>query len=272
MKKSGKIVKVAAAALAGALAFAIIVRITPKKKEMPVLTEGQSAAQTVAAATESPQETADWEPVSETETQETASPALEKYKKLKEGEIPDLIGWLKIEGTNIDYPVVQGINSNDFYVRHDPYGAEDVYGSIFLEQVNDAEKPDNNMILYGHNRGRGHKDPKMFGELMEYKSENYYKEHPYIEFDTLYAEGRYEIISVFLSRVYYTTDTNFKYYQFFGSDDPKEFQNYVDNVKKLSLYEIEAGAAFGDELITLSTCEYTVENGRLAIVARKILP
>ena len=73
-----------------------------------------------------------------------------------------------------------------------------------------------------------------------------------------------------MSKVYYTTDTDFKYYQFFGSDDPEEFQNYVDNVKALSLYEIEAGASFGDQLVTLSTCEYSVENGRLAIVAKKV--
>lgn len=66
------------------------------------------------------------------------------------------------------------------------------------------------------------------------------------------------------------TDTDFKYYQFFGSDDPEKFQDYVENVKALSLYPIEADAEFGDELITLSTCEYSVENGRMAIVAKRI--
>lgn len=258
------------AAMAGCIVLVIIIiALIPKRSENSVktpeeMTETNPVAEiseTEPIQTKGPLETLDWDEV--LAAQESTNPVLEQYKELK-NEIPDLIGWIRIPDTGIDYPVVQ--KNNDFYVTHDAYGADDVYGAIFLDQVNDAEKPDNNLIIYGHHR----KDAKMFGELMEYKSEDYYKAHPYIEFDTLYAEGRYEIISVFLSKVYYTTDTAFKYYQFFGSDDPEEFQNYVDNVKELSLYEIEADAAFGDELITLSTCEYSVENGRLAIVAKKI--
>lgn len=258
------------AAMAGCILLVIIIiMLIPKRSEDTAETLAEAAetervasvGETEPPETKGPLETLDWDEV--LAAQESRSPVLEQYLEQKE-EIPDLIGWIRIPDTGIDYPVVQ--KNNDFYVTHDVYGADDVYGAIFLDQVNDAEKPDNNLIIYGHHR----KDAKMFGELMEYKSEDYYKAHPYIEFDTLYAEGRYEIISVFLSKVYYTTDTAFKYYQFFGSDDPAEFQDYVDNVKELSLYEIEADASFGDELITLSTCEYSVENGRLAIVAKKV--
>lgn len=258
------------AAMAGCILLVIvIIALIPKRSENSAETpadkaEAESmvyAEETEPAETKGPLETLDWDEV--LAAQESTSAVLEQYQALKE-EIPDLIGWIRIEDTGIDYPVVR--KNNDFYVTHDVYGQDDVYGAIFLDQVNDVEKPDNNLIIYGHHR----KDAKMFGELMQYKSEDYYKAHPYIEFDTLYARGRYEIISVFLSKVYYTTDTDFKYYQFFGSDDPEEFQDYVDNVKALSLYETEADASFGDELITLSTCEYSVENGRLAIVARKI--
>ena len=256
------------AAMAGCILLVVVIIMMIPKKSEESGPAAETEAQNIAADGEtgpvrprSPLETLDWDEV--LAAQETTNPVLEEYKALKE-EIPDLIGWIRIADTGIDYPVVQ--RNNDFYVTHDVYGQDDVYGAIFLDQVNNAEKPDNNLIIYGHHR----KDAKMFGELMEYKSEDYYKAHPYIEFDTLYAQGRYEIISVFLSKVYYTTDTDFKYYQFFGSDDPEEFQNYVDNVKALSLYEIEAGASFGDQLVTLSTCEYSVENGRLAIVAKKV--
>lgn len=267
MNKKGQVPKLAAV-VAGCVVLAIVLVMSiPKKTENDGMRQidVSDAAEMAETATEtivrSPMETLDWDAV--IAAQETTNPVLEQYKAQRE-EIPDLIGWLRIEGTGIDYPVVQ--RDDDYYVTHNVYGEDDVYGAIFLEQVNDAEKPDNNLMIYGHHR----KDAKMFGELMEYKSEAYYKEHPVIEFDTLYAQGRYEIISVFLSKVYFTSDTDFKYYQFFGSDDPDEFQNYVDNVKRLSLYEIEADASFGDELITLSTCEYSVENGRMAIVARKL--
>lgn len=205
-------------------------------------------------------ETLDWESLT---TEDNSEKILEEYRADKE-EMPDLIGWIRIPGTGVDYPVVQ--KDNEYYMTHDAYGNEEPNGAVFLEQVNSWEKPDNNLMMYGHNR----KTRAVFGELMDYKSEDYYKEHKYLEFDTLYEKGKYEIIAVFLSRVYNVTDTDFKYYQFFGSDDPEKFQDYVDNVKALSLYPIEAGAEFGDELITLSTCEYSVENGRMAIVAKKI--
>lgn len=263
-----------AAAAACVVAVIILLMAVPNKKDgmenLPETAMGETKEQMDAVRVTEPQET---ETASQNAmetmwdayfaTREEPHAVLEEYQGLKE-EIPELVGWLCIPDTGIDYPVVQG--SNDFYTGHDPYGNEDVYGSIFLEQVNDINKPDNNLLIYGHNR----KDSRMFGELMEYKSEDYYRAHPYIEFDTLYAHGTYEIIAVFLSRVYYSTDTEFKYYQFFGSENEEEFQNYVDNVKELSLYPIEADAAFGDELITLSTCEYSVENGRLAIVAKKL--
>lgn len=262
MKKQQQIRNVALAAVAGLVAVVVLVMGITRKPEPAETTEAvlPTEAQATEPVTTDPAQTL-WDAYFA--TMETEAPILEEYEALK-AEIPDLIGWIRIADTGIDYPVVQG--ENDFYITHDCYGNEDVYGAIFLEQVNDAQKPDNNLMIYGHNR----KDPQMFGELMEYKSEEYYKAHPYIEFDTLYAKGKYEIISVFLSKVYYTTDTNFKYYQFFGSDDPEEFQNFVDNVKSMSLYPIDASAEFGDELITLSTCEYTVEGGRMGIVAKKI--
>lgn len=265
MEKNQKVIKAAAAAgICVAIIVAVIMMIpqkSPEPETMAAVTTAPVTEEVTSEKETDPLETIDWEALLETE--DDTVHMLAEYEE-KKAEIPDLVGWLHIDGTGIDYPVVQ--KNNEFYMNHDAYGQDDVYGAIFLEQVNNLEKPDNNLLIYGHNR----KDEKMFGELMEYKSEDYYQEHPIIQFDTLYEKGEYEIISVFLSKVYYTTDTDFKYYQFFGSDNPEQFQDYVDHVKEMSLYPIDATASYGDELITLSTCEYSVQNGRMAIVARKV--
>ena len=110
----------------------------------------------------------------------------------------------------------------------------------------------------------------MFRTLLEYKKESYYKEHPIIHFDTLYERGEYEIVSVLLSKVYKTSDKVFKYYQFYKAESEAEFDAYIANVKAMALYDTGVEAQYGDELNTLSTCEYSTENGRIAIVARKI--
>lgn len=106
---------------------------------------------------------------------------------------------------------------------------------------------------------------------MDYKNEEYYKTHKTIRFTTNQEDAEYEIISVFLSRVYYKSETNvFRYYKFVNAANEQEFNEYVQNSKKASLYNIEPTAVYGDQLMTLSTCEFSQEDGRLAIVAKKI--
>lgn len=111
---------------------------------------------------------------------------------------------------------------------------------------------------------------KCFVGLINYKDEEYYKTHKTIRFTTNEEDAEYEIISVFLSRVYYKSETNvFRYYQFVNAENEQEFNEYVQNSKKASLYDIQATAEYGDQLMTLSTCEFSQEDGRLAVVARK---
>ena len=111
----------------------------------------------------------------------------------------------------------------------------------------------------------------MFVNLINYKDEDYYKTHKTIRFTTNQEDAEYEIISVFLSRVYYKSETDvFRYYYFINAENEQEFNDYVENSKKASLYNIEATATYGDQLMTLSTCEFSQEDGRLAVVARKI--
>lgn len=179
----------------------------------------------------------------------------------------DIVGWLKIENTNINYPVVQG-KDNDFYMTHDYKKEYSKEGSLFLDKDYDWNIPSTNLLIYGHNnRGTN----AMFTGLINYKDEDYYKKHKTIRFTTNTEDAEYEIISVFLSRVYYKSETDvFRYYYFINAENEQEFNEYVQNSKEASLYDIEATAEYGDQLLTLSTCEFSQEDGRLAVVARKI--
>ena len=176
----------------------------------------------------------------------------------------DLAGWLSIEGTEIDYPVVQ-CEDDEYYLHHNFYNEEDKYGCLFMRDYADINTPGTNVIIYGHSM----KDGFMFGNLDEYESEKFYAEHKLINFDTLYEERVYEIMAVFPSRIYGEEEDVFKYYQFYQADTEEEFQDFYKNVKRLSLYDTGVTAEFGDTFITLSTCAYHVEDGRFVVVAKR---
>ena len=199
----------------------------------------------------------------DTPNQETKE-VLEKYKKLF-NQNKKLIGWVKIADTNIDYPVMQ-TSDNEYYLDHNLNQEYDKNGSIFMDKDCDVLKPSTNFILYGHHMQSG----KMFGKLHLYEKESYFKEHPYIQFDTIYEEGLYEIMYVFRSRVYGETEIVFKYYQFIDADSEQEFNSYMEEMKSMSFYDTGVTAQFGDQLLTLSTCDYEEKNGRFVVVAKKI--
>lgn len=189
---------------------------------------------------------------------------LEKYKILY-NKNKSLIGWIKIADTNIDYPVMQ-TSDNDYYLDHNLNQEYDKNGSIFMDKDCDVIKPSTNLIIYGHHMKSG----KMFGELDKYSKESYYKKHPIIEFDTIYEEGKWEIMFVFRSKIYTTDDIVFKYYQFIDVNSEEEFYSNMAEMSKISLYDTGITAEYGDELLTLSTCDYMEEDGRFVIVAKKI--
>ncbi|MCM1102437.1 MAG: class B sortase [Clostridium sp.] len=201
-----------------------------------------------------------------TDTEETwdAPVMLSKYIALYE-ENNDLVGWLSIEDMKIDYPVMQN-EDDEYYLHHDFYGADSKYGCLYVREQADLSGG-TNFIIYGHNM----KDGSMFGDLDLYLKEDFYKEHSLIFFDTLYEERRYEILAVFRSQVYNADEDVFKYYQFYEADTREEFDDFYDNVKELSLYDTGVTAEFGDTFLTLSTCAYHVTDGRLVVVAKRVL-
>lgn len=176
-----------------------------------------------------------------------------------------LIGWVKIDDTYIDYPVLQTVN-NDYYLNHNFDQEEDKNGSIFLDKDCSIYPRSTNLILYGHHMRSG----RMFGQLNKYSSEKFYEEHKYIQFDTIYEKGTYEVMYVFRSKIYEESEIVFKYYQFTDAVSETEFESNMKQMADMSLYDTGVSAEYGDELLTLSTCDYYTSDGRFVVVAKKI--
>lgn len=174
----------------------------------------------------------------------------------------DFMGWLKIENTNISYPVMQTeSNRKDYYLRKNFYKQYSQLGTPYIAEYCNIKTSDN-VIIYGHHI----KNNQMFGELEKYKKREFYNNHKVINFNTIYENADYEIIAVFKTVAY----TGFEYYKFVNSNSKQEFDTFIKKCKELSFYETEKTAEYGDKLITLSTCEYSNKNGRLVVVAKKI--
>lgn len=195
-------------------------------------------------------------------------PILPEYKTLHE-ENSDLYGWIKIEGTVIDYPVMFTPNDPNFYEDKN-WNKEVCYAGVGTSIWLDGWATDNseNSIVYGHEMADG----SMFGSLSYYKDPSYCEEHKYIQFDTLYEKQTYEIISVSKGIAYYDTppEGEYLFYNHIELDSKEEFDAYVNNAKEKAWYDTDRTAQYGDKLITLCTCDGWTTDGRLFIVAKKI--
>lgn len=192
-------------------------------------------------------------------------PILDEYLALY-NKNKNLIGWIQIADTIIDYPVMQS-NDNDYYLKHNFSGDKDSNGSIFLDTNCDIILGNDNFILYGHHMKNG----KMFSQILKYANKDFYEKHKYITFDTIYEKGKYEVMFAFRSRIYNSDEIAFKYYQFIDANSQAEFDSYMEEMEKLSLIQTGVSASYGDQLITLSTCDYQEDkNGRFVVVAKKI--
>lgn len=174
----------------------------------------------------------------------------------------DFIGWLEIENTNMNYPVMQtGEDRKDYYLYKNFYKEYSQMGTPYIAEFCNVQESDN-LIIYGHHINSN----KMFGELEKYKKKSFYEEHKKIKFNTIYENAEYEIIVVFKTIAH----TGFEYYKFYNANSEQEFNTFIKKCKELSFYNIDETAKYGDKLITLSTCEYSNKNGRLVVVAKRI--
>ena len=176
----------------------------------------------------------------------------------------DMIGFITIDDTHIDYPVVKG-NDNEYYLSHGFEGKNDANGCIFAD-VNCTLIPrSKNIILYGHHMKSG----KMFADLEKYNDYDFYTKHKEFTFDTIYETGKYEVVFVFRDYVHTSDDTDFKYYEFVNVNSETEFDSYMNELREKSLYDTGVEVNYSDELLSLSTCDYEQKNGRFVVMARK---
>lgn len=175
----------------------------------------------------------------------------------------DMIGWIEIPGTSIDLPVVQYKDQTNFYLRRNFYKEKATCGTIYAREKCDVWGPSDNVTLYGHNMRNG----TMFADLHKYEKKEFWQENSLVYFDTLYDYHTYEIFAVFIT----SADGGFNYHLFDDADNAEEFDQFVGKCKELALYDTGITPQYGEKLLTLSTCDKSIEDGRLVVVARRIM-
>lgn len=188
-----------------------------------------------------------------------------KFNKLKEIN-NDIIGWINIPNTVIDYPVlISDISSPEYYLKRDYKKNTTKYGSIFMDSRCYNISESKNITLYGHNMNDG----QMFAALLNYGDLSFYKESPVINFDIMGKKEKWKIISVYKINVQNYENMDFNYTENkFKSDD--DFLKFAENIKKRSIINIPVDVEKEDVILTLSTCSYEKEDNRTVISARKL--
>lgn len=176
----------------------------------------------------------------------------------------DLVGWVKIENTNLDVQVVQS-NDNDYYLRRDFYGKNSRYGCPYLDFKNDSKYLDDNTVIYGHHMTDG----LMFSNLDKYKTLEGYKESPIIEYSTLYETYYFKVFAAFISNAK-VADDNGNFFNFIVTDfvTDEKFTGFIDEVEKRSIFKTDVNVQPDDKIITLVTCSYEFDSARLVVMGR----
>ncbi len=198
----------------------------------------------------------------EEETEEDESGMREYLTALKE-QNSDVIGWIRIPNTVIDYPVMQTDKErDDYYLTHDFMQEENPHGAPFLD-VNCQLDASDNLIIYGHNM----KDKTMFQNLLLYENADFCESNGEIELDTLTGSSTYRVIFVML--ITETEAEKFPYHRCIDLSNEEIYQGYLQQCQRYAIWQTEDLPETGTGLLTLSTCEYSRKNGRLVVVAAK---
>lgn len=171
----------------------------------------------------------------------------------------DVLGWIQIEGTNVDYPFVRAYD-NETYIRQTIYGTTNAAGSIFIDCNVSAPFETQNTIIYGHNQ----RNKQMFHDLTYYEDSSYCNEHPVV---LIYLENETRIYQIF--SCYITQNVSVTYDCNYSSD--AEYQSYLDQITSWSLYDTGVMVSTSDQIITLSTCTNDWEDKRFVVHAKRIV-
>ncbi len=170
----------------------------------------------------------------------------------------DVIGWIKIPNTKVDYPILQG-KDNEFYLDRNINKEKSRHGSIFMDYRNVSDGSDRHTIIYGHQTSDG----SMFTSLNKFKDESFLKNNNVFKIKLINNTYTYEIFSA------YVTDTSFYYIMTnFRSDE--SFVSYINQLKNKSYFNSDIILSEDDKVLTLSTCSYEFDNARFVIHARMI--
>ncbi len=176
----------------------------------------------------------------------------------------DIVGWIQVPNTIIDYPVTQ-YTDNEYYLTHDFLKEESKDGNPFLAVEADILTANRSMSLFGHHRKNG----LMFEPLVNYKKLSYYKSWPVFHFDTLYEESAYVIFSVFYMAGN-RTDKQFYYYPVAEFVDDDAFMEHVTQLQKRSIFTTGIDVEADDRIVILTCCTYETDDLRIAVAGRKL--
>ena len=226
-------------------------------------------ATTAEATTEAPTEEETTEPT--TEPQATYAEGRDYKAFYEKNPNEDFVGWLRIDGTKIDYPVMQtSVDNANYYLYRDYNKKNSTPGTIYAREQCDVFKPSDNVTLYGHTM----KDGSMFAYLHNYTAKATWDRNSLIFFDTFNPKTgdveyhTYKIFAVFKTSA--NIGEGFSYHKFENAATKQDFDDFVSTCKSLAFYDTGVTPQYGDKLLCLSTCEYTLNNGRLVVAAVRI--
>ena len=265
MKKSMFTIVVVLLVIAfGVSAFMVGNYLIDGKNQSERYNELSDIAANAQTETQKPEETtAATEDATASTTMPTEPGMLPGYKDIYEMN-KDTVGWIKMEGTKMDYPVMQTPNDPDYYLYRNFDKEDSKRGSIYAWGAADLNKPSDNITLFGHNMADG----SMFACLGNYTNKAAWENNSLIFFDTLNEYHTYKIFAVFKTSA--NLGQGFSYHKFVDAANKEEFDEFVSTCKKLAFYDTGITPVYGDKLICLSTCEYSLDNGRLVVCAVRI--
>lgn len=172
----------------------------------------------------------------------------------------DAVAWLKVPDTSIDDPVFKGVTNDDYFAK-DREQEEKKYGELFMDYRCNLNNMENmaHFIIYGHNP----EDSTYFSDLLKYEKEEFFKNHKIIYMSTINGNYKWQIFTVYKTTPdFFYIDVNF--------DTVTEYSTFLDSLKEKSMYDTKVNVDSNDTILTLSTCDYSVEDGRFVIQAKLI--
>lgn len=276
MNKTAKIIT-ACAACAAAIGLCGYVIAINKDAQAPTFSNVESIAPVTQPATLLPE---NW---SELYDYVESPSGMTERAKIFLKQNPDIIGWISLDNTKIDYPLVidpgkitagtgygdSDYDENSYYLNHDLFGGDARGGTLFLDYRNvfsaSETSQSENIMIYGHNMANN----TMFGSLRKYRQDySFWDESPFIDLSSNYKDYQYVIFGFMITSGNWYTD--FRYWDMEELDNEVEFDSYVNTVREGSMLDTGIDVKYGDKLLTLSTCYADEDNSRFIVVARRL--